>query len=123
MAFGAVYLALVVIVPVGSVVSVWAWARWLARRATAPRFAVFVGYAFAMLSLLPMVLGVVYAIVAVVSVVRPGAGQDPAAPSQKARVLGEGISEAMNSAALGVVIALVGSGWLLFCTVRWRRRS
>jgi hypothetical protein len=102
---------------------VWAWSRWLAKRTSVPRFAAVVGYAFAVLSVAPMVLGLAYGIVAVLSVVRPGAGQDPAAPSQKARALGEGISETMNCGALGVLIALVGCGWLLFCTLRWRRRS
>jgi hypothetical protein len=93
------------------------------KRTPAPRFAAVVGYAFAILSVVPMVLGLVYGIVAVVSVVRPGAGQDPAAPSQKARLLGETISETMNCGALGVLIALAGYGWLLFCTLRWRRRG
>jgi hypothetical protein len=41
-------------------------------------------------------------------------------PSQKARVLAEGISEGMNCGVLGLACALGGIGWLLFW--RWYRK-
>jgi hypothetical protein len=109
-------LALVAAVPVGASIGVWAWAKWLAKRTSAPRLATLVGYAIAVASGVPMMPGFLYFIV---SVGRQGGSQPP---SVSARVLAEGISEVMNCGALAVLIALAGYGWLLFCTVRWRRR-
>jgi hypothetical protein len=48
------------------------------------------------------------------------AGNVQVEPSQKARILAEAISEAMNCIALALLVVFVGAGWIGFW--KWRRR-
>jgi hypothetical protein len=112
--------ALVFCVPLAIVGGVWIWARWLARRSTAPRFTSRVAYALVIAACLPIAWGYGFGIVHAVGLLGLPAANLDDGPSQKSRVLAEGIAEAMNCGALGALIALVSAVWLLFCTVRWR---
>jgi len=71
------------------------------------------------LAALAIAFGVIFGVVVGHGAVS-GEGIDP---SQKARALAEGISEAMNWSAFGLLIALVAALWLGFCTWRWRQGS
>jgi biopolymer transport protein ExbB/TolQ len=53
------------------------------------------------------------------TVVRVGSGFQ----SDKAKMLGEGISEAINFGFLGLLVAVIAALWLGFCTWRWRRKT
>jgi hypothetical protein len=106
------FVLAIALVPALVVMGLWFWARWLGRRAGAPRWAVFIAYVFVVLAALPVVGGAV----------RIGArwGQDRGAGA-KARALAEAISEAMNCCSLGLFVAVAGMIWLAVCTWRWRR--
>ena len=89
-----------------------------------PRFASRVAYVLVVPAALSVVFGVACGLLVGVGIVGRGAGSgESIEPSQKARVLAEGISELMNSSAFGFLIAVVAALWLLFCTWRWRRTS
>jgi hypothetical protein len=95
------------------------WARWL-RKTGAPRWVRLVASLLAASPLASVPLacsGVVSSQAAV-----EGASVDP---SQKARILAEGISETMNCTALGTILALIPIAWLLACTLRyhWLRKD
>ena len=112
--FVAWLLALVVLlVPPLSVVGLAVWARRL-RKLGAPRVVIWVAYVLSAIVGLVIVTGYVGAVVAAGHPVAGGQVE----PSQKARALAEGISEAMNSGALALLIAVVAAGWLWF----WRLR-
>jgi hypothetical protein len=99
-----------------SVVGILLGARWLRKR-DAPRLVVSVAYVLAALVGLVIVAGYVGAVVVAVHPV----GDEPVEPSQKARVLAEGISEAMNCGAFALLVVLIAAGWIGFW--RWRRRA
>ena len=40
----------------------------------------------------------------------------------RAGTLAEGISEAMNCGAFGLLVAVLGMLWLWFCTWKWRKK-
>ena len=101
-------------VPVGALVGVAVWTRWLRRRTSATLYTVRAAYAVL------TVAGVLIA-AALVSSVRAALASSSATPRDKARMLAEGISEAMNCGALGLIIAVVGAIWLGSCTWRWHR--
>jgi hypothetical protein len=111
-----VLAAAIVLAPLLSVVGVWAWARKVGERQNIPRFASRVAYALAILGAASIAFGVVSGSVSGLSVVS-GERIDP---SQKARVLAEGISEAMNCGALGFLLTVIAALWLSFFTWRWR---
>jgi hypothetical protein len=101
-------------------VPVWIWARWLRRRTGAPRFASWTAYAL-------IGLGALFALVGAASLVLaysapPAPGYPWTEPAGKARVLAEGISASLNCGAIEVLIALLATAWLLFCTYRWHWR-
>jgi hypothetical protein len=105
---------LILLGPACSVVALVLGARSLSRR-RAPRVAVFVTLFLASIAGLVALAGYVAGVLLAVGPVR-GEQVDP---SQKARALAEGISEAMNCGALALLIALIAIGWIGFW--RWRR--
>ena len=92
------------------------WAQWLARGNAAPRFAVRTANVLLALGALLTLVGLGGALSVVAT---PGPAEVEGAPSQKARALGEAISEAINCGALVVVVAATLALWLLFGTWRW----
>lgn len=104
-------------VPLLSIVGVWLGARRLRRRTDVPRFVPRVAYVFATVSALVIVVGTVAGVLRSMG----SASSESDGPSQKARVLGEGISEAMNCGALGFLGAVVGAMWLGLWAWRFRR--
>ena len=105
-----VLAAAIFTVPAISVVGVWLGARRLHRRAEVPRFVASVGYALAAGAGLIIVGGSVSGVLRSMGAV----SSEIDGPSQKARLLGENISEAMNCGALGFLVAVVGAVWLGF---------
>jgi biopolymer transport protein ExbB/TolQ len=67
--------------------------------------------------------GTFFAVVSGVLVGHGAVSGESTDASQKARVLAEGISEAMNWSAFGLLVAVVAALWLGFCTWNWRRGS
>jgi hypothetical protein len=111
--------AVVFLLPPLSVVGAWIWARRLGRRTDVPRFVKWVAFALVVPGALFIALGVISGLIA-------GFGRvsgETVEPSQKARRLGEGISEFMNSSALGFVFAVAALLWLGFWTWKWRRKA
>jgi MFS family permease len=92
-----------------------AWARWLRRRTAEARLAAWIAYGLLMLAALLTAVGAASSTYGVITAV----ATDSAGPSQKARVLAEGISAAMNCGALAIVVALGAVLWLLFASWRW----
>jgi hypothetical protein len=101
--------------PTASVVALGFWARWLRRRATAPRWATSIAYGFAGLATLLIAGGGARGAWEML-------GAKGSAPGEKARALTEAISAAMYLGALGLLVAVVGAVWLAFSTWRWRVR-
>lgn len=96
-------LLVVLLVPLAILIGLGLWARWLCTRTSAPRWLV---YPPASLPAVVSATGVV------VGVVR--------ASASNARLLGEGISDAMNLTALGMGLAVLAAAWLLAMTWRYR---
>ena len=111
--------ALLVLLPPLSIIGVWLWARRLGKRPNVPRFVPWAIYALVIPGTLVTVLGVASGLIRVLGATS-GESVDP---SQKARVLAEGISEAMNSGACGFLLAVVAALWLGFWAWWWRRRE
>jgi Na+/proline symporter len=109
----------ILFVPAVSVVAVWLWARRLGRRPELPRFASWVGYVLATIGAAVVVVGVGSGLIRSLGAV----SGESVEPSQKARALAEGISEAMNSGACGFLLAVVAAIWLGFCCWKWRQRG
>jgi hypothetical protein len=109
-----VVVLVIALLPAASVIALGLWARWLRRRALVPRWAVSIAYGLVVLGALPFVVGAVWGWAVM--------GTKAAERGDKARMLGEGISEAMNCGSLGVMIAVIGLLWLGFCTWRWRKK-
>jgi len=107
----------IILVPSALVLGAWTWARRIGKRPEVPKLASRVAYGLVILSALAVVAGVVVGFVGGFGAV----SGDRIDPSQKARVLAEGISEAMNCGALGFLLTVVTAAWLLFCSWRWRR--
>jgi len=79
------------------------WIRWLWRKTSAPRWTLVVAATLASLPLAGGLLGMGMSVLSSI-----GATAMPMVdPSHKARMLAEGISEALNCGALGLVIAVV----------------
>ena len=94
------------VVAVGVAVLLHRWARWLAKRPNAPRFLRFLPSAIVVLCAVGF-LSVAYGLIVSFGAVS-GESVDP---SQKARILAEGISEAMNCyALLGIVLLVIALG-------------
>jgi hypothetical protein len=110
-----VLAATIFTVPAFSVLGVWLGARSLSRRSGVPRLVPRVAYTFAAGAGLIVIGGSVSGVLRSMGAVSGDSG----GPSQKARMLGEGISEAMNCGALGFLVAVVGAMWLGF----WAWRS
>lgn len=110
-------LLLVVFVPLTAFVGLGLWARWLCLRTAAPRLLV---YPPASLPAAIAGLGLV------IGMLRAGGtiGGGDAEVGHGARLLGQGISEAMNCTAIGMVLAVVATAWMLGLTwrYRWSRR-
>jgi hypothetical protein len=104
-------------VPLLSVAGVWLGARRLSGRPELPRLVARVGYAFATVGALVIVGGTVAGVLRSMGSV----SSEIDGPSQKARLLGESISEAMNCGALGFLVAVVGAVWLGLWAWRFRR--
>jgi hypothetical protein len=107
-------VAAILLVPPASIVGLVLWAPRLANRPGVPRFAARVVYGLAALGGLAIAAGLGLGVVTATSAV---AG-DATEPSEKARHLAEGISEVMNCGALGLLVAGVAAGWIVFWT--WR---
>lgn len=102
--------------PGGCLVPLFVWARWLRRTTAAPRFVTWISHTLLAVGAVLAIVGVVASLRAM-SDVTNGKAHDP---SQKARALGEGISEAINCGALVILLAAALALWLLFGTWRWR---
>ena len=114
-----VLAAAIFTVPALCAVGVWFGARRLGRRPGLPRLVPRVAYAFAAGAGVIIVGGSVSGILRSMGGV--SMSDESGGPSQKARILAEGISEAMNCGALGFLIAIVGAVWLGFWAWRFRR--
>jgi hypothetical protein len=110
-------LAAIFLVPPGAAVALVLWARRLQLRAQLHPAAAAVAYVLAAAGGLAIGGGVVHGIIRATVGIR-----SDVEPSAKARVLAEGISEAMNSAALGLLIVLVGVVVVVAVGVWPRRR-
>ncbi len=106
---------MIALLPVAPVMLLVLWARQMRRRAVTPGWATGVAYAMIVLALL-FVLG------GVLIVASEMLGAAPAEPAEKARRLAEGVSEAMNNDALGLLVGGLVALWLGCCTMLWRRR-
>jgi len=105
--------------PALSVVGAWLGARRLSKRRDVPRFVRWAAFAL-------VVPGAAFIALGLVSGLIVGFGRvsgEAVEPSQKARRLAEGISEAMNCGAVGFLFAIVAALWLGFCAWRWRREE
>ena len=105
-----------VLVVVGAIGTVW-WLRRLWKRrgelASSAKTAAVVFAASAMLGALGTSLGLIKAFGAV--------GGESVDPSQKARILGEGISEAINFTALAMLLWI--PSWIVLAILARKRRS
>ena len=111
--------AIVFLLPLLSVVGAWIWAQRIGRRTDVPRFVKWVAYALAIPGALFVALGVTSGLIHSFSAV---SGEN-VEPSQKARVLAEGISEFMNGTAVGLLFTVAALLWLGFWAWRWRPRT
>jgi glucose dehydrogenase len=102
--------------PLGLLIGLGFWTRWLARRTTAPTYAALVGYAVACLASAPILWGLGKAVVAAI-----GSGLESA--DERRRVLAMVIAQVFYGDLLGSVVALAGSVWLAFWTWRSRRKA
>jgi hypothetical protein len=116
-AFTWLLVAAILLVPPASIVGLILWARRLVKTRGAPRFAAWVAYGLASVGGLVIVRGLGLGVVSATSAVAAEALE----PSAKARHLAEGISEIMNCGSLGLLVAGVTAGWILFW--RWRTRG
>jgi hypothetical protein len=100
-------------VSLGLVLALARWAKWLRARGGAP----------AWVAAVPWVTGVAWLLGAgtgLVEALRAARAMDVADPGAKARVLAEGISEAMNASAFSVGLMLAAALALLVVTLRRR---
>ena len=110
--------ALILLGPPLSIIGLLVWVGRVRKTGTR-RFVVWVAYVLAAIAGLAIVSGYVGTVIAAIQTV----GGDAVDPSQKARVLAEGISEGMNCGAFGFLVALVAVGWLSFWRWRGRRKG
>jgi hypothetical protein len=115
-----VMVLVIALTPAMLLLPLFAWARWLRRRAAVPRFVV--GTSFALLAVGASVTLFGGAVASLQAETFRAVESGDGAPQERSRVLAEGISEAMNCGALGAVIASVLALWLLFGTWRWHWR-
>jgi len=108
---------LVVFVPLMAFVGLGLWARWLCLRTAAPRLLVYPPAS------LPAVIAALGLAVGMLRAGRAIGGGD-AELGHKARMLGQGVSDAMNCTAVGMVLAVLATAWMLGLTwrYRWSRR-
>ena len=106
----------VLLAPPASVVGLILWARGLSKAPGTPPYAAWVAYGLAALGGLAVAAGLSLGVVSTTSALNG----EMVEPSERARHLGEGISEAMNCGALGLLIAAIAAAWVLFW--RWRAR-
>jgi biopolymer transport protein ExbB len=99
---------LVLLGPPASVTGVVVWARSMQRRQSVPGFVIALAYGLAGLGTLAIAAGTISGIIVGTGPV----SSEAVDPSQKARALAEGVSEAMNCGALALLIALVAAVWL-----------
>jgi hypothetical protein len=114
-----VFLALIVLLPPLSVMGAVVAAGRMSVGAGIPKFAVWVAYGLTGLAGLVIAGGLVSGVITAIAPARLDDGSDV---SQRARFLAEGISEAMNCSALGLIVAVVGIVWAVFWNWRGRPR-
>jgi len=112
--FSWALVALIFLVPPASVIGVWIWALRISGRPEVPDFVSRVAYALVILGTLVIVFGIVYGSLVGIDAVTSDDTK------QKASALAEGISVAMNSSALALLLTVVAALRLSFCTWRWR---
>ncbi len=112
-------LVVVLLLPPAAVIALVLRTRRLSKASLLPRVAAWVAYALAALGALVIGAGT-GSCVALETVGLRGERIDP---SQKARVLGEAISELLNCSALGLLVASVGGVWVFFWALRSRRAA
>jgi hypothetical protein len=112
-------LGAILVLPVASVAAVWFATRRLARTGSVPPWAVWTGYGLTVPGALVLVLGTISGIIVSMGAV----SGDSVDPSQKARRLAEGISEAMNCGALALLVAVFGGAFVAIVRWRWGRRG
>jgi hypothetical protein len=112
LATGIIAVAILALPP-ASLLGVWAWARRLRRSPRTPSFAIWIAYTFVALGGVVTLVGFVPGVMAILT-----APHQPGDASDKARALGEGISEVMNRGALGVVLL-----WWQSCLPSWAASS
>ena len=113
---GLLLTIVIALLPAAAIAGLGLWARWLRRRALAPQWAGSIAYGLVVIGALPFVGGAAWGAWTVM-------GANAGEPGDKARVLAEGISEAMNCGALGLLVGIGGMLWLGFCTWMWHRAA
>jgi hypothetical protein len=113
---GLVVGILALFVPPLSIAGVILWASRLGQKQRASRLEVWVAYGLAALGAVVIFGG------GLLGVLGMSRALDDVEPSDKARMLGQGISEAMNCGAAGVLVVFAGAVWLAVGQLvrRWR---
>ena len=109
-------ISTIAVAPSVLLIPLYFWTQRLARDTAAPRFAVRTANALLALGTLLTLVGLAGALYVVAT---PVPAEVEGAPSQRARALGEALSEAMNCGVLVVAVAAMLALWLLFGTWRW----
>jgi hypothetical protein len=111
-----IFVVVLAVSPMLFVVPLFVWARWLRRAAKAPRYVAKVAYVLISIALVAVISGSVGA-----ARVFRGATVcvESGAASEMARLIGQGVSRALNCGALAVLAAILAAGWLLYGTWRW----
>jgi type IV pilus assembly protein PilA len=114
--FAVITALAIMTLPTASVVALGFSARWLRRRAAAPRWASSVAYAFAALGAI---------VIAGATAVRAWAilGANGRTPGERSRMLAEAIAGTMYSSSLALLVAVAGGVWVGFCAWRWGRAA
>ena len=107
-------MIIVPLITLAAAIALAFWARWLGRQYGAPKFVRFMPWAF----LASWLIGTIGAGVGFVQTFGAVSGES-VDPSQKARILAEGISEAINMLAFSVVVILIGAVTMLLLTWRY----
>ena len=104
------------LLPLVAIAGVFFWAGRLGKQPSASRLAVWVAYGLVAIGGLTIFVGLGSGLLVATSAI----GGEAIEPSQKARRLAEGISEAMNCGALGLLFLGVAAAWIAFW--KWRSR-
>jgi hypothetical protein len=118
-AWGLFVGAVFFIVPVASLVALAAWTRWLARRTSFPRLALWV--AWALIAGMGLLIGK-GAFAFVKSAWQVSEGHVVTAPERQ-QILAAGIARAFYGGALAIGVGVACTLWVGAWTLAWRRRN